>query len=328
MISKHTKKNKFSSDSKNLSRIVKGLSEVLRKPSHSFPSVEWMSESSIIRLLRNIKDKINLPAIYTGKKILGMLMDSGLAEKLVIKDVPSTKDPHVVYCLEFGGFPKISPAEILLSTQADFSKTAICYFSAIQHHELSSQIPPHHHIARLKKMARKSTKDRLAFLKKQDNNNKDQNVSKPSLGTLLFYYEDTPYYETSRDCNLVPGIQEVLLRPSLLARVTTLEQTLLDTLHKPWSCGGPAVVFEAWENGVSLIDDELLGSYLNKINRFDVDLRVGYTLSRFKSTLNNFELTRRFKSAKKYTAKNNISSLSLLPNVPCNTYNEEWRLHV
>jgi len=322
------RENKSTSKSKKLSFIVRNLSEKLKRPTPLLPSVEWMSESCIKHLLIDVRDEFHLPRSDTGKELLNMLIESGLAKELEIKDVPLGKDPHIVYCLEFGGRPEISPAELLLSTQSDFSKTAICYFTAIQHHELSSQIPSHHHIAKLKPMSRLSEKERLAFLKKQDNNPNTRDIKNPSLGTLLFHYEDTPYFETSRDRNLVPGVQEVLLRPSLLARVTTLEQTLLDTLHKPWSCGGPAVVFEAWENGVALIDEETLLSYLNTINRFDVDLRVGYMLSQFHPSLEKTELTNRFKLAKEYVTSNNILSLSLLPDVPCNTYNDEWRMHV
>jgi predicted transcriptional regulator of viral defense system len=33
-----------------------------------------------------------------------------------------------------------------------------------------------------------------------------------------------------------------------MVRITTLEQTLLDTLHRPLSCGGPPIVIEAWEH--------------------------------------------------------------------------------
>ena len=60
--------------------------------------------------------------------------------------------------------------------------------------------------------------------------------------------------------------------------MTTLEQTLLDTLHKPWSCGGSSVVFEAWERGVPLLDEERTAEYLMKIGRFDLTRRGGYML--------------------------------------------------
>jgi hypothetical protein len=42
-----------------------------------------------------------------------------------------------------------------------------------------------------------------------------------------------------------------VVSPRTWLRITTLEQTLLDTLLQPLRCVGEAVVLEAWENGVS-----------------------------------------------------------------------------
>ncbi len=84
----------------------------------------------------------------------------------------------------------------------------------------------------------------------------------------------------------------------------------------------------SWENGASLINEETLLSYLNTINRFDIDLRVGYMLSDFHPSLDMTGLTNRFKLAKKYATSNNILFLSLLPDVPCNTYNDERGIYV
>ena len=48
----------------------------------------------------------------------------------------------------------------------------------------------------------------------------------------------------------------------------TLEQTLLDSLYKPFLCGGPEVVFEAWQEAVGSrrIDEERLLTYLRAMN--------------------------------------------------------------
>ena len=42
--------------------------------------------------------------------------------------------------------------------------------------------------------------------------------------------------------------------PRAQIRITTLEQTLLDSLYKPFLCGGPEVVFEAWQDAVDRLD--------------------------------------------------------------------------
>jgi hypothetical protein len=42
----------------------------------------------------------------------------------------------------------------------------------------------------------------------------------------------------------------------------------LDTLHKPFYCGGPEVVFEAWQEGAASrrIDEDRLVTYLRAMN--------------------------------------------------------------
>ena len=52
-------------------------------------------------------------------------------------------------------------------------------------------------------------------------------------------------YTTRREAHRVVGVQTRYVNEKSRYRVTTLEQTLVDTLHRPHSCGGPAVVFEA-----------------------------------------------------------------------------------
>ncbi|MFT3882954.1 MAG: hypothetical protein QM703_25270 [Gemmatales bacterium] len=76
--------------------------------------------------------------------------------------------------------------------------------------------------------------------------------NKPNLlGEWLFTYKGLRYYKTTKENRLVPGIQTRFLNPTSIVRITSLEQTLLDTLHRPLSCGGPAVVMEAWEQGIT-----------------------------------------------------------------------------
>jgi predicted transcriptional regulator of viral defense system len=330
VIGKHMNDNISGSKLKTdeISQIVRILSQRLTEPSYKYPSVQWVSEYSLIKLLVQVRNELQLSANLSGKYLLKALVESSLATRKIINDVPQGKNPHVVYCLEFGGVPEISSEELLLTTQSDFLKTVICYFSAICHHELTTQIPAYHHIARLKNMGKRSREEHLKVLSlKQEGVGNSLNV-KPSLGTLLFTYDGTLYYQTTRDQTLVPGVQEVQFSPTLLARVTTLEQTLLDTLHNPWSCGGPAVVFEAWQNGVPLIDDSLFNEYLCKIGRVDFDLRVGYMLEQFEYDYCSEGLAKRFVNAKKLIKQRNLPLLPLLPKVPGQNKNMEWGLLV
>jgi predicted transcriptional regulator of viral defense system len=59
-----------------------------------------------------------------------------------------------------------------------------------------------------------------------------------------------------------------------------LEQTLLDTLYKPFHCGGPGVVFEAWQEAVASrrVDEERLVDYLQAMDYPATARRLGVML--------------------------------------------------
>ena len=71
------------------------------------------------------------------------------------------------------------------------------------------------------------------------------------LGRLVFTYQGAHYYLARRTARLVPGIQSRSSGPRCGFRITTYEQALLDTLYKPYHCGGSSVVLEAWQEGTS-----------------------------------------------------------------------------
>jgi predicted transcriptional regulator of viral defense system len=97
----------------------------------------------------------------------------------------------------------------------------------------------------------------------------------------LFSYDGIPFYKTSRDKRLLPGAQLRYIGPTAVIRITNLEQTLLDTLHRPLACGGPSVVFEAWEQGLKRVDEERLAQYLLSMDHRPVVQRLGYILEDF-----------------------------------------------
>jgi predicted transcriptional regulator of viral defense system len=57
-----------------------------------------------------------------------------------------------------------------------------------------------------------------------------------------------------------------------------MEQTLLDTLHRPLSCGGPSVVFEAWDQGLRRMNEDRLADYLVSMDNRPIAQRLGYIL--------------------------------------------------
>ena len=295
--------------------IVGALADKLQAPSDDIPNVRWMSRRSLIHLLGEIRSSTGVPKTLSGVKMLNTLVDCNLAQKLQIDSVPAGKSPFSIYCLDLADVPAVTPMELLLATQSDFKKTAICYFTAIQYHELTTQVAPYHHIAVLKKHPPSHIVS-------------PQTGDPPSLGTQLFTFEGTPYYVTMRDRLLIPGVQTVRIASHFQMRVTTLEQTLLDTLHRPWSCGGPSVVFEAWERGTPIIDDSRLAQYLSELPNPDLMRRVGYLLEQNGHAVDNAGLKQMLLEAKRRAKVEKGGAVPLLPHTPSRTLNSEWELYV
>jgi hypothetical protein len=195
----------------------------------------------------------------------------------------------------------------------------ICYFTALGYHELTTQDAPHHHVAVLKIPSRKTQPETVTPPATDEKTSRNL-----KLGTLLFRYQTVPYYVTYRDPALMPGIQAVRLSPSCLARMTTLEQTLLDTLHRPWNCGGPTVVFEAWERGLPLLDDARLAHCLKKIGRTDFTRRTGYMLEQFGHDASDSALRDLLSDAQDKVKAGTVPTIPLFPDVPSTLHSETW----
>jgi predicted transcriptional regulator of viral defense system len=303
--------------------ILAELGERLKKPSADLPNVQWLSEPRLIRLLVGVRNATGAPSTLSGGKLLQMLVDSKLAQMLKLDDYQSTKTPPIVYYLELGAMPPISPIELLQTTQVSFDRSVICYFTALEYHELTTQETPHHHIASLKKTTGQKGPTQLQPVPAQT----VLPNRTPYLGTLLFNYEGVPYYVTYRDPRLIPGIQTVHLSPTCQVRMTTLEQTLLDTLHKPQSCGGSSVVFEAWERGLPLLDEKRVAEYLKKIRRLDLTRRAGYMLENNNYSAVDPQLSKLLAAAKAKVKKGLLPTIPLLPDVPSKTLNATWGVY-
>jgi predicted transcriptional regulator of viral defense system len=98
------------------------------------------------------------------------------------------------------------------------------------------------------------------------------------LGQWQFTVQGLRYYLTSRDPRYLQAFQTRYLDDKCWYKVTTLEQTLIDTLHRPMNCGGPAAVFEAWETAVERMDVTKLVGLLNQIKDRRLFQRAGYLL--------------------------------------------------
>ena len=248
-----------------LARLTKRLSI---EPSTAL-NPQCLSEQTLYGILDDLDSDGFRPRDSKGR-ITAWLQEIGLLKVIPVdhaQEKPSARTRF--YCFDVAKSPssQTSPLELL---QAYHSNGAICYFTAIAFHSLSTQPPVHHHIAiptetYVRSAVPKVTKHRVA-------------TSPNPLGTLLFSYDRTPFYKTSREGRLLPGVQLRYIGPKAVIRITNLEQTLLDTLHRPLACGGPRVVFEAWDQGLKRMNEDRLADFLVRMDRRPIAQRLGYIL--------------------------------------------------
>ena len=273
-----------------LAKLVKRLSV---EPSPAL-NPQCLSELTLSEVLHDLESEgFRFPVRYTKVRILAWLRETGLLAVIPVdhaQEKSTTRTRFYSFDVAKNPSSHTGPLELL---QAYHSDGVICYFTAIASHSLSTQQPVHHHIAiphiatptknYVGSTVPKSTK-RLAA------------TSRNPLGTLLFTYDGTPFYKTSREKRFLPGVQSRYIGPTAVIRITNLEQTLLDTLHRPLACGGPAVVFEAWDQGLKRMNEERLADYLVSMDHRPVAQRLGYILddldykprSRLRSVLDHY----------------------------------------
>ena len=223
---------------------------------------------------------------------------------------------------EAGASEPIYPLELLQSWLPD---GVICFFSAIGYYELTTQMVTHHHIARLTPPKEKAIVEPAV---KSNGESPSKAVERDPLGTIAFHFEDVAYYHNKRDRSLTPGIQLRVASPKCWLRITTLEQTLLDGLMQPVRCGGEAVVLEAWQNGVQNMDADRLAQHLGKIQREDLDRRVGAMLEMLDAGESSKTLDERLREVREKQALQPAPEIPLLTGLGFSETNSTWGVRV
>jgi hypothetical protein len=222
--------------------------------------------------------------------------------------------------MEAGKGEPIYPLELL---QAYLPDGVVCYFSAINYYELTTQVVAHHHIARLKPPRAKKS---LTAVDATEPEQAGKFVERNPLGTEIFHFEDVGYYSNKRDVSLVPGIQFRVVSPRCWLRITTLEQTLLDALMQPVRCGGEAVALEAWETGVKQIDADRMAEHLAKIQRDDLDRRVGAVLEMIGANFAASTLGQRLNAVRDRLLTQDVPEIPLLAGFEFPESNKTWKV--
>lgn len=308
--------------------VLAEFSKTFGSPSTKHPNVRCVSKTALVRELVELRNRLAIPGFkdISGKAILDSLAQSGLIHPVPLIDPNNSQPIEKFFSVGLNeASHELDPIELL---QAIVTKGVMCYFTAVYFHDLSTQIPTHHHIARVTDTLlapRKPPADTLVHHAPARRTTRKRDP----LGERQFLYQGVPYYITTRDRRRVPGIQERYFTNKTIFSVTTYEQTLLDTLDRPLSCGGPSVVFEAWDNAASELDQDRLLHYLQTIGDQRISRRVGYMLFEHLEHALDAQLENYLQHIRQQVIiDETATTISLLPGYKYIHTNLEWRLEV
>ncbi|HEV3257494.1 MAG TPA: hypothetical protein VG013_11480 [Gemmataceae bacterium] len=299
------------------------LSQKVAAPTSEWPTVRCWIEPALDRIFKQARDELAAEGIETGlshRSLLEWVCRLGLAAPLSIEG-------ESIYLLEIGASAEaeVDPFELLMASKPS---GVVCYFSAVAFHSLTTQLVEHHHVAELRPQGPgpRSESAKGKGSERPEGATTAGSRTPRRFGTLLFRYHGIPFYSTRRSARLVPGVQTRGHGPRTQVRITTLEQTLLDTLYKPFHCGGPEVVFEAWQEGVASrrVDEERLVEYLRAMNYPATARRLGVMLGLVSGTPGD-ELRRFLEACQGAIDRQSpYAHISLLPGVDYQKLNEPW----
>lgn len=308
---------------------LNALTHQLAKPAFPLLSTRCITRSDLSKIFVEIRKELSLPSTFPdGPDIIQHLHSMGLVSVIPVdltgnSPESSPSKQFIVFGIEGTSKPDIDSLELLQAYNQD---GVICYFSAISYFDLTTQAPAHHHIASL------TRKSPIKKLSRQDlvTNiyTKERTTKNKKIGTHVFSFEGIPFYSVKRVSNSIPGIKTRVLSSRTTIRISTIEQTLLDTLHYPYHCGGAEVVFEAWRNRIDNIDDDLLLDYLEKIQIPPLTRRVGAILEMLRHSPSIALKSFLSKSREGIFSLPEVSTIPLLRGINFPQINHNWNVLV
>jgi hypothetical protein len=268
-------------------RFLADLLRELGEPTPARPSTRCFSDRRLRAVIGGVRDGLHAQQVrgatrFSASELLAYLTEVHLAHKVPTEGIPGHRGgPPAFYVLDIGrptDGPRVAPLELLLAHKPE---GFVCYFTALAFHGLTTQQPAFHHVAvPSAPSSREVQETAIANVPESPPVGHAGSRRRPNaLGEPVFTYDGVSYYVTRRNPRLAPGVQTRHLDSRTLIRITTREQTLLDTLHRPRSCGGPEVVFEAWKTGLPEIDETLLARYIETMGYAPSARRTGAMLS-------------------------------------------------
>ncbi|HEY7326062.1 MAG TPA: hypothetical protein VH592_00375 [Gemmataceae bacterium] len=299
------------------------LNQRLAAPTSEWSTVRCWTEPALDRIFRQVRNELATEGVESGmshSSLLEWLCQLHLASLLPVES-------ESIYLLEMGASAEaeVDPLELLM---AGNPSGVVCYFSAVALHALTTQLVEHHHVAELRPQGPgpESRRHEEDVAERPERPQAAGSRRPRGLGKLLFRFQGVPFYSIRRSTRLVPGVQTRRHGPRAQVRITTLEQTLLDTLYKPFHCGGPEVVFEAWQEGVASrrIDEERLVAYLRAMN-YPATARRLSVMMELAGGAPGGELRRFLEACQEAIDRQSPHArISLLPGIDYQNLNEAW----
>jgi predicted transcriptional regulator of viral defense system len=288
-----TKSSKPKLDTPRWDSFLNFFREQINEPSESHLTSRCWRRKDLLKVISDIRKKnvsVLKTTFHSSLEALQRLETVGWLRKIDVDvevdslDLPSPSAwEFFLVDMEAAPFDRPFANELLQAAKPD---GVICFLSAIALHSLTTQRIPHHHISTLRSEV---TINPLP----QPN---PQKVFSPShskrnpLGTYVFSYEGAGFYSSTRMRKRVVGIQKKIINPRTQLRITDLEQTLLDTFSHPAQSGGLTIITEAWENGLEIISQSRLATYLKQIDDKNLVRRTAALLEMFDVKVSDPEL--------------------------------------
>lgn len=296
------------------------LKKEVSKPTKDHPTARVWRRSDLTTVITNIhkREFDQLKSTFPpAKNVIARMLDIGWIQPIPLESKTDKKAPSL-FLLDMEAseeeFPE--PWELL---QAFKPAGVICYLGAASFHELTTQVPTFYHIANLRPPTPDNTPDEVQS-SETSSNQTDQ--KRDPLGSFGFRFDDSDYYTTSRDESTIPGWQTRTRGPRTNLRITTVEQTILDTLWQPLKFGGESIAFEVWERGVQVWNPDKMAKHLGTINRQDWIRRVGAMLSLLGVKVEG-DLKELLQKSSLNLSGHEIP-LALLPDLPATNLIKEW----
>jgi hypothetical protein len=316
------------SQSKNIpterwDHFLRSFREQVVEASDVFPTVRCWTRHNLEKMIMSVikaqKTELVSSTFYTATEIIHRLQEIGWLSTIVVDSSRCADAAPELFLLDMEVREEdvIDPLEVL---QGYKPQGVLCYFGVLGHLGLTTQIAPFFHVAYIDKSPLPTVRSIAKVSEKIDEASPNRNP----LGQEAFQFEGAPCYVTKRNIALTPGIQTRIIGPRTMLRMTTLEQALLDALGYPLHCGGESVVFEVWERGTTLWNPDRLADYLLKINRSEIDRRVGAMTEALQIKMDSQKLQMRLDQVKAQLSKSRDEEVPLLPGFTFPNLNPTW----